>query len=376
MVLANIRDGDQHYCSNEENKKSIFLKVGRNNVDRVVEYFWEYLEEKPSNQRNTRACILMISALFSLTRVVSESLAVNTPELITEITAAREILMINLSNEKALFKLISEYGTTNISIAPICRIFESIILRLTFEECNSDELQIVFLKNIITEKTNDLANNLIFGIQRMVNLSLSIFVKDRMTILTFGYSEVVEMVLENALTNFNKHYNLLVVVPSEGKLTNFESSIRNGLHSFHIKNINEWKNRLIKKGINVSVLSIDAIYNAMNIVDFVLLNVECILENGSAVGISGTATISCIAKTIFNKPVYIVTHAKRFTNLLPFNINLNNILSDITYQNNQLNSSPVTSIVDISEGSYISMIFTDIGAITPQNVSLETEQFI
>ncbi|OII74628.1 translation initiation factor EIF-2B alpha subunit [Cryptosporidium ubiquitum] len=376
MALTTIRKSDHHYCSNENNKAGLFFETGRNNVDKVVEYFWGYLESELSVERNSGVYILLKSALFSLSKVVSESLAINSPELITEITAAREILMLSLSNEKVLYRLVSEYGTTNISIAPICRIFESKILRLLFESCDSDESQVVFLKGIITEKTNNFVNKIVFGIQKMVNLSLSIFVKDRMTILTFGYSEIVEMVLENAWINFDKHYNLLVVIPSEAKQANIESSVRNGLYSYHYKKVNEWKNRLINKGVSITILSMDTIYNAMNIVDFVLLNVECVLENGSAIAISGTATISSIAKRIFNKPVYIVTHATKFTNLLPFNMNINNILSDITYQNHQLNSSPITSIVDISENSYISMIFTDIGAMTPQNVSLETRQFI
>ncbi|KAJ1610558.1 GCN3p-like EIF2B [Cryptosporidium canis] len=374
MELTEIVDDGSHCCSSREIKTCKFLMTGRSNVDNVVEYFWEYLELEQCNKRDAGACALHISALFSLSRVVSESLALSIPELIIEITAARENLMMNLSHENALFKLTSEFGTTNISIAPICRIFESKVLRLLLEGCDSDDLKITQLKTTITGKTANLVNNIIFGIQKMVNLSLSIFVKDRMTILTFGYSEVVEMVLENAFTNFNKQYNLLIVVPSEGKLESIESSIREGLYSFHCKKINEWKNELTTRGINVSVLPIDTLYNAMNIVDFVLLNIECILENGAAVGISGTATISCIAKTVFNKPVYIVTHATKFTNLLPFNMNINNILSDITYQNHKLNSSPITSIVDISDGSFISMIFTDKGAITPQNVSLEAKQ--
>ncbi|KAH8584673.1 GCN3p like EIF2B [Cryptosporidium sp. chipmunk genotype I] len=376
MELTSIRAIDQHCSSKKKDETGILLITGRNNVDKVVEYFWEYLEKELLVERNSRAYIPSISALFSLSRVVSESLAINLPELITEITAAREILMLSLSDEKVLYKLVSEFGATNISIAPICKIFESKILGLILKSCDSDESQVAFLKNIIIEKTDNFVNNLTFGIQKIVNLSLSIFVKDRMTILTFGYSEIIEMVLENAWVNFNKHYNLLVVLPSETKQTHIESAVRKGLYSYQHKKISEWKNGLIKRGVSISVLSMDTIYNAMNIVDFVLLNIECILENGSAIGICGTAAISCIAKKIFNKPVYIITHAAKFTNLLPFNMNINNILSDITHQNHQLNSSPVTSIVDISESSYISMIFTDIGVMTPQNVSLEIEQYI
>lgn len=375
MELDSIKANDQHCYSNEKNKTGIPILTGRNNVDKVVEYFWEHLKRNLSFETNSRVYKPLISALFSLSRVASESLATNSPELITEITAAKEILMLSLSDEKALYKLVSEFGTTNISIAPICKIFESKILSLVLEGCDSSESQVTFLKNIIIEKTDSFVKNFIFGIQKMVDLSLSIFVKDRMTILTFGYSENVEMVLENAWENFNKHYNLFVVMPSEAKQTNIESEVRKGLYSYQQRKVSEWENGLTKRGINISILSMDTIYNAMNIVDFVLLNIECILENGSAIGICGTAAISCIAKKVFNKPVYIVTHSTKFTNLLPFNMNINNILSDITYQNHQLNSSPVTSIVDISESSYISMIFTDIGAMTPQNVSLETKQY-
>ncbi|KAF7457725.1 putative eukaryotic initiation factor-2B, alpha subunit [Cryptosporidium felis] len=376
MPTEIIGNDTQHNNSSSYPKADVLTGTGRKNVDKIIEYFWDYLERESLENRHSRSCIPFISTLLSLATVVSESPSNNAPELLTEMSAAKDILMISLSEEKYLKKLISEYGITNISLSPICRIFESKLLKILVYEDFLDNSRISFLKKNILHETNQFVKDIVFGMQKIVDQTLSVFVKDRMIILTFGYNELIEMTLENAWLNLNKQYNLLIVLPSEDFSLNDEFSIRNGLFCYHKKNILEWKRRLNNKGITVSIITMDTIYNAMNIVDFVILSIECVLENGSVIGISGTATITSIAKTIFNKPVYIVTQATKFTNILPFNVKINKILYDITYQNSQLSMNPITSFVDLSENSYLTMFFTDLGVITPQNVSVEIKQLV
>ncbi|KAH7646926.1 translation initiation factor EIFb alpha subunit [Cryptosporidium bovis] len=349
-------------------------KTGRKNIDEVVINFYYFIEYEMSAEPRLKSCSVFNSALRSLSKVVVESNATTESEILMELSTAMDILMMNLSTEEFFEKIASKHGVTNISVVPFCRIFETSLLKLIMVESGNlaEEANLVEFKKKLSERTNNFISNLNKGTQKIMNLSLSLFTKDRMAILTFGYSEIIEILLENAREKYNKHYSILIVVPNIDNSKEF--STRKELMSYHHKNILEWKTRMRSNDISVKLLSIDSIYNAINAVDFVLLKPECILESGSVIGISGTAVISAIANSVFYKPVYFVTHAAKFVNMVPMEMKINNVVSEITYQNPKSLSCPINSIFDLSDSSHITMFLTDIGAITPQNIAFETKQ--
>ncbi|KAL7067776.1 initiation factor 2 subunit family protein [Cryptosporidium serpentis] len=354
--------------------KENILKSGRANVDNVAIYFWEYLNKECKN--STPSCIVLESVVLALKRVVNESTATDLPELFTEINAAKNMLLMCLCSDQMLTELAYSCGVTNFSIAPICNIFESCVMQLIIDEYNGFCSDIELFKLRLAEKICNFVNNLTKGSQEISHLTSSIFVRDRMTVLTFGYSDLIDIVLCNAWNKYKKHYNLLIVLPSE-KITS-ENAARKALIDFHHKKISEWIVKLEEFGVSVSTLPLDSIYNVMTVVDFVLIASECIFETGAIAGLSGTAIISSIAKNIFKKPVFVISYVAKFIKYVPFEMKTTDIFANSTYKGIKSTTSGnidlIYSSIDISESNNISMIFTDIGALSPCNVAFELKQ--
>ncbi|KAH8739575.1 GCN3p like EIF2B [Cryptosporidium ryanae] len=373
MHVRNL-DSEEQSCVDNECFQINTCNTGRKNIDEAVTNFYYFIEYEMSSGSKSKSCVVYNSALLSLSKVVVESNATNESELLMELSTAVDLLMINLGSEEFYSKVVSKHGVTNVSVVSFCRIFEASLLKLMIAETGGslEEANLGEFKKKLSERTSNFISNLVYGTQKIMNLSLSLFTNNRMTILTFGYSEIIEMLLDNAQEKENRQYSILIVVPNTDNSEEYFT--RKELISFHQRNISEWKTKIEVKGINVKLLPIDSIYNAMNLVDFVLLEPVCILKSGSVIGITGTATISAIANSVFYIPVYFVTHAAKLVNAVPIEMKINSVVSEITYQDPKSLSCPINSIFDLTDSSHITMFLTDIGAITPQNIAFETKQ--
>lgn len=106
-------------------------------------------------------------------------------------------------------------------------------------------------------------------------------------------------------------------------------------------------------------------------VDMVLVGAEGVVENGGIINQIGTYQTAVVARAT-NKPFYGVTESYKFVRSFPLN------QYDIPYNSTQvLEFSDTTDVnenmplVDYTPPIYISLLFTDLGVMTPAGVSDE-----
>lgn len=123
------------------------------------------------------------------------------------------------------------------------------------------------------------------------------FVQDGMVVLTHGRSEVVTGVLTRAAQS-NRNFTVMV---TEGRPegSGFKAA-----------------ERLIEAGIPVTVILDSAAGYFMERVDIVLLGAEGVVESGGIVNKIGTCQIAMVAK-LYNKPLYVAAESYKFARLYP-----------------------------------------------------------
>ncbi|GAB5033015.1 translation initiation factor eif-2b subunit alpha [Nannochloropsis oceanica] len=228
------------------------------------------------------------------------------------------------------------------------------------------------------------------------------FVQDGMVILMHGRSEVVTGVLTRAAQN-NKNFTVMI---TEGRPegSGFKAA-----------------ERLTEVGIPVTVILDSAAGYFMERVDIVLLGAEGVVESGGIVNKIGTCQIAMVAK-LYNKPLYVAAESYKFARLYPLTQadleeNIDNDLnrplvppmqsdssgtssSSSSSCSSSNSSSALRSSVVVGDGgnvgfesgsvagvaamvttqnpscdytpaTYISLLFTDLGILTPAAVSDE-----
>lgn len=224
------------------------------------------------------------------------------------------------------------------------------------------------------------------------------FVQDGMVVLTHGRSEVVTGVLTRAAQS-NKNFTVMV---TEGRPegSGFKAA-----------------ERLTEVGIPVTVILDSAAGYFMERVDIVLLGAEGVVESGGIVNKIGTCQMAMVAK-LYNKPLYVAAESYKFARLYPLtqadleeNIDndLGRSLLPPMQSNSDSNSSSSSSKAPVGGGGggnggggmgiggfgsgsmagvaammttqnpscdytpapYISLLFTDLGILTPAAVSDE-----
>ncbi|KAJ3120642.1 Translation initiation factor [Nowakowskiella sp. JEL0407] len=163
------------------------------------------------------------------------------------------------------------------------------------------------------------------------------FIKNDMTILIHSYSRVVTLLLTKAAKS-NIRFSVLVT-ESQG----------NGLKASEI---------LKKAGIrDVRVIADAAVGFYMEKVDMVLVGAEGVTENGGVVNRIGTY-LTALAANAGSKPLYVVAESYKFARIYPL------------YQDDLPNNESVPT-VDYTPPNLISLLFTDLGILTPTGVSDE-----
>ena len=109
----------------------------------------------------------------------------------------------------------------------------------------------------------------------------------------------------------------------------------------------------------------------MPTVDIVLVGAEAIVENGGIINKMGTFQLSLVAKAL-NKPFYVLAETFKFTRLYP--------LTQTDFPQQNIAVRPVVGYEDIpvvatmsdfTPPAYISLLFTELGVLTPSAVSDE-----
>ncbi|KAM7278549.1 hypothetical protein ACFE04_005683 [Oxalis oulophora] len=238
-----------------------------------------------------------------------------------------------------------------------------------------------FLKNRIAKLPLNLSESeskatLISDIDQFINekiiLAVRAIVKDAVTkirdgdtLLTYGSSSAVEMILLHA-HELGKKFQV-VVVDSRPKLEG-QLLLR----------------RLVKKGLHCTYANINALSYIMHEVTRVLLGASSVLSNGTVYSRVGSASVAMVAHE-FRVPVLVCCEAYKFDERVQLDSICSNELGDpdaISKVNgredklcNNENLQFLNLVYDVTPSDYVSMIITDYGMVPPTSVPVIVREY-
>uniref|UniRef100_A0AAQ5XG99 Translation initiation factor eIF2B subunit alpha n=1 Tax=Amphiprion ocellaris TaxID=80972 RepID=A0AAQ5XG99_AMPOC len=168
------------------------------------------------------------------------------------------------------------------------------------------------------------------------------FIKDGAKILTHSYSRVVLRVLEKAA----------------GEKKRFS--------------VRQMAEALRKLNVPVTVVLDAAVGYVLEKVDLVIVGAEGVVESGGIINKIGTYQLALCSKA-HNKPFYVVAESFKFVRLYP--LNQQDVPDKFKYKADTLktveNFSEEHPVIDYTPPSLITLLFTDLGVLTPSAVSDE-----
>ncbi|NXX44257.1 EI2BA factor, partial [Tricholaema leucomelas] len=187
------------------------------------------------------------------------------------------------------------------------------------------------------------------------------FIRDGARILTHAYSRVVLRVLEAAIES-KKRFSVYVT----------ESQPDQAGQTLFYFNRQKMAKALRKLNIPVTVILDAAVGYIMEKVDLVLVGAEGVVESGGIINKIGTNQIAVCAKAQ-NKPFYVVAESFKFVRLFP--LNQQDVPDKFKYKADTLKTSQNLTEehpwIDYTSPSLITLLFTDLGVLTPSAVSDE-----
>ncbi|NWV05835.1 EI2BA factor, partial [Ptilonorhynchus violaceus] len=196
------------------------------------------------------------------------------------------------------------------------------------------------------------------------------FIRDGARILTHAYSRVVLRVLEAAVES-KKRFSVYVTESQPDQAgrvpLNLVFVLVNGV-SYRQKMAKALRNL----NIPVTVILDAAVGYIMEKVDLVLVGAEGVVESGGIINKIGTNQIAVCAKAQ-NKPFYVVAESFKFVRLFP--LNQQDVPDRFKYKADTLktgqNLTEEHPWIDYTSPSLITLLFTDLGVLTPSAVSDE-----
>lgn len=137
-------------------------------------------------------------------------------------------------------------------------------------------------------------------------------------------------------------------------------------------NRNDMMGELQSCGIPCTVILDSAVGYIMGQVDCVMFGAEGVVESGGIINKIGTYTIALCAKML-NKPVYVMCESFKFVRLYP--LNQQDLPDEFKYHASTIAKSKDLSgehpLVDYTPPSLLTLLYTDLGILTPSAVSDE-----
>ncbi|KAF7641402.1 hypothetical protein LDENG_00282430 [Lucifuga dentata] len=179
------------------------------------------------------------------------------------------------------------------------------------------------------------------------------FIKDGAKILTHSFSRVVLRVLEKAAAE-KKRFSVYVTESQPDAA---------GL---------QMAQALRKLNVPVTVVLDAAVGYVLEKVDLVIVGAEGVVESGGIINKIGTYQMALCSKA-HNKPFYVVAESFKFVRLYP--LNQQDVPDKFKYKADTLKSvqnlSEEHPMIDYTPPSLITLLFTDLGVLTPSAVSDE-----
>ncbi|KAH6821844.1 Eukaryotic translation initiation factor 2B family protein [Perilla frutescens var. hirtella] len=278
-----------------------------------------------------------VAAIRALAWVIRSSQATTMMELEIELKKASDSL--------------KSWDTTSISLTAGCDLFMRYVTRtsaLDREDFSSAKSRLLER----AEKFGEIS----YKARRIIAMLSQDFIFDGCTILVHGFSRVVLEALRTAAEN-KKMFRVLC---TEGRPD------RSGLRL---------SNELAKLDIPVKLLIDSAVAYSMDEVDMVFVGADGVVESGGIINMMGTYQIALVAKSM-NKPVYVAAESYKFARLYPLDQkDMEPALRPIDF------GVPIPSKVEVETSArdytppqYLTLLFTDLGVLTPSVVSDELIQ--
>ncbi|KAJ6704148.1 TRANSLATION INITIATION FACTOR EIF-2B SUBUNIT ALPHA [Salix viminalis] len=241
--------------------------------------------------------------------------------------------------------------TTSISLTAGCDLFMRYVTRtsaLEYEDFDSAKSRLIER----AEKFGEISCKA----RRIIAMLSQDFIFDGCTILVHGFSRVVFEVLKTAAQS----KKLFRVFCTEGRPD------RSGLRL---------SNELAKLDVPVKLLIDSAVAYTMDEVDMVFVGADGVVESGGIINMMGTFQIALVAHSM-NKPVYVAAESYKFARLYPLDQkDMVPALCPIDF------GVPIPSKVEVETSArdytppqYLTLLFTDLGVLTPSVVSDELIQ--
>lgn len=278
-----------------------------------------------------------VAAIRALAAVIRASQATTMMELEIELKKASDSL--------------KAWDATSISLTAGCDLFMRYVTRtsaLEYEDFNSARYRLIER----AEKFGEIS----YKARRIIAMLSQDFIFDGCTILVHGFSRVVLEVLKTAAQN-KKHFRVFC---TEGRPD------RTGLRL---------SNELAKLDVPVKLLIDSAVAYTMDEVDMVLVGADGVVESGGIINMMGTYQIALVSHSM-NKPVYVAAESYKFARLYPLDQkDMGPALRTIDF------GVPIPSKVEVEKSArdytppqYLTLLFTDLGVLTPSVVSDELIQ--
>lgn len=318
--------------------------------------------QEPSSLFDKTATAVPVAAIKALLGVVQRSTAETMMGLQNELEQAAE--QIQESG-------VSTYHS-QVALQSGCQLFLKYITRTFLELENFEEC-----RQAILERGERLQMMSLTARDRIATAGAD-FIPAGATVLTTGWSRVVAAVLWQAAHQQGKHFDLIVL---EGR--------PDGSGAKAAQKYAEQTN------IPVTVVLDAAMLYCMEKVDLVLTGAEGVVENGGVVNKLGTAALAACASCM-GKPFYVAAESYKFARLYPFHqadlpdyqdravscdfydttTSTSDKKGDATVAPKKIDMShPNITVenppVDFTPAKFITLLFTDLGVLTPSAVSDE-----
>lgn len=302
-----------------------------------------------------------LAAILTLTEVIEKSNADTMFELVKALNHGAEVLKLQVPNP--------------ISPNAGCELFIAFVTLFPHNSVNFLDLK----RELVRQGQQYVAEALTYR-QKIADLAVG-FIKDGSVILTHSHSRVVMQTL--LLAHKRKRISVFVTEARPRGL---------GIKTAEA---------LIAAGIPCSVILDAAVAYVMDKVDFVLVGSEAVVESGGLINAVGSNQIAIIAKAA-NKPFYALAESYKFHRLFPLSqydlpshstkilsfmqtVKAEDLVITPSADDSQKNfitsatDSPVrftqehicenSPDVDYTRPDLISLVFSDVGSLTPEGVS-------
>ena len=304
----------------------------------------EALEAEFANLLSDAQLAIPVAAIQVLLGVIKRSSSATMHGIDEELRSARDRLLLFCESQPECLR-----GRTVISVTSGSELFLRHVTRTFLETPDFAEC-----KRMLGERGAHFAKQSEASRARIAELGHA-FVRDGAVVLVHGLSRVVTSLLAKAAET--KHFTVFVT-EARPTSTGFD-----------------YASDLAALGVPTTVVLDTAVAYYMERVDVVLVGAEGVMENGGIINRVGTLTVATCAKAM-RKPLYVAAESYKFARLYPLNQrdlpdSHAHVVDLPAPQGTHADVLAKSPSCDYTPPNFITLLFTDLGILTPAAVSDE-----